>query len=92
MKEHLAGKCFANDEDLKDAVVTWLNSQVIMWYDEGIHKLVPSMTSALMSKATTMWNSRQMYVPKLVYSLSALLLKNILVWRNVLYFLDGPRI
>ena len=47
-------------------------------------------TSALMAKAT-MWNSSQRYVPKLVYSVSILLLKNILVWRNVLYFLDGPR-
>ena len=23
MKNHIAGKCFANDEDLKDAVVIW---------------------------------------------------------------------
>ena len=32
MKVHLAGKCFANDEDLKDAVVTWLNNQPATWY------------------------------------------------------------
>ena len=25
------------DEDLKDVVVTWLNSQAVTWYDEGIH-------------------------------------------------------
>ena len=42
-----------------------------------------------MSKAT-MWKSRQRYVPKLVYSIFVLLLKNILVWRKVLYFMDGP--
>ena len=42
MKEHLAGKRFANDEDLKDAVVTRLNNQAATWYEEGIHKLVPS--------------------------------------------------
>ena len=49
-------------------------------------------TSALISKATV-WNSRQRYVLKLVYSVYVLLLlKNILVWRNVLYFMDGPRI
>ena len=47
-------------------------------------------TSALMSKAT-MWNIRQRYVPKLVYSVSVLLLKSILGWRNVLYFLNGLR-
>ena len=41
MKEHLAGKLFTNDEDLKDAVVTWLNNQAATWYEEGIHKLVP---------------------------------------------------
>ena len=35
MKEHLAGKRLANDEDLKDAVVTWFNNQA------AIHKLVP---------------------------------------------------
>ena len=40
MKEHLVGKRFANDEDLKDAVVTWLNNQAATWYEEGIHKLV----------------------------------------------------
>ena len=53
-------------------------------------------TSALMSKAT-MCKSRQRYVPKLVYFVSLLLLllllllTNILVWRNVLYFTEGPR-
>ena len=41
MKEHLAGKCYANDEDPKNAVVTLLNNQVATWYEEGIHKLVP---------------------------------------------------
>ena len=52
MKEHLAGKRFANDEDLKDAVVTWLNNQAATWYEEGIHKLVPRYGKCLMSKAT----------------------------------------
>ena len=47
-------------------------------------------TNALMSKAT-MWNCRQRYVPKLVYSVSVLLLKNILVWQKVLYFMYDPR-
>ena len=39
-------------------------------------------TSAFMSKAN-MRKNRKRYVPKLVYSVSVLLLKNILVWRNV---------
>ena len=34
--EHLAGKRFADDEDLKDAVVTWLNNQAATWYEESI--------------------------------------------------------
>ena len=49
------------------------------------------MTSVLMAKAT-MWNSRKLFVPKLVYSVSVLLFKNILVWQNVLYFLHGLHI
>ena len=40
MKEHLAGKRHADDEDLPHAVVDWLNSQVAVWYEEGISKLV----------------------------------------------------
>ena len=40
MKEHLAGKRQANDEDLQHAVVDWLNSQAAVWYEEGINKLV----------------------------------------------------
>ena len=40
MKEHLAGKLHADDEDLQHAVVDWLNSQAAVWYEEGISKLV----------------------------------------------------
>ena len=40
IKEHLIGKRFANDEDLKDAVITRLNNQAATWYEQGIHKLV----------------------------------------------------
>ena len=47
MKEHLAGKCFANDEDLKYAVGTWLNNQAATWHEEGIQKLVPRYKRAL---------------------------------------------
>ena len=41
MKEHLAGKRFASDEDLKDAVVTRLSNQAVTLYEEGTHKLAP---------------------------------------------------
>ena len=40
MKEHLAGKRHADDEDLQHALVDWLNSQAAVWYGEGINKLV----------------------------------------------------
>ena len=40
MKEHLAGKRHAEDEDLQHAVVDWLNSQTAVGYEEGISKLV----------------------------------------------------
>jgi hypothetical protein len=40
MKEHLAGKRHADDEDLRRAVMDWLNSQAAVWYEEGISKLV----------------------------------------------------
>ena len=86
MKEHLAGKRFANG-----GIGPWLNSQAATWFDEGIHKLCQGMTSALMSKAT-MWKSRERYVPQLEYSVSVLLLKNIFVWRNILYFLNCFRV
>ena len=53
--------------------------------------LCQGTTNALVSKVTV-WKGRQRYVPKLVYSVSVLLLKNVLVWRNVLYFMDDLRI
>ena len=36
IKEHLAGKRYANDENLKNAVVTWFNNQAATSYEEGI--------------------------------------------------------
>jgi hypothetical protein len=36
MKEHLAGKIFTDDEDLQHVIMDWLNSQVTLWYKEGI--------------------------------------------------------
>ena len=58
MKEHLAGKRLANDEGLKDAVVTWFNNQAATWYEKGIPtNWCQDTTSALMSKATK-WKGR----------------------------------
>ena len=35
------------DEELKDAIVSWLDNQAATWYDEGIHKLVPRYDKCL---------------------------------------------
>ena len=60
--EHLAGKCFANDVDLKDD--GWITSR-----PHGMKRVYTNWcqgtTSDLMSKET-MWKGRQRYVPKLV--------------------------
>ena len=87
MKEHLAGRSFANDEDLKDA--GWITRRP-NGKKRAYTNWCQGTTSALMSKET-MRKSSQRYVPKLVYSVSVLLLKNILVWRNVLCFMNGHR-
>ena len=34
------GARFANYEDLKDAIVTWLKNQAATWYEKSIHNLV----------------------------------------------------
>ena len=69
MKEHLAGKRFANDEDLKYSG----------WATRRPHDIKRVYTNwcqgtrrALMTKAT-MWKNRLRYMPKLVYSVSILL-------------------
>ena len=73
-------------------LLSWLG-WIIMWLygKKSVYiNWCQGTTSALMSKAT-MWKSRQRYLPKLVYSVSLLLLKNTLVWWNVLNFMGGPR-
>jgi hypothetical protein len=35
------GQLLLNDDEVKEAVKTWLSSQVAMFYEEGIQKLVP---------------------------------------------------
>ena len=47
MKEYLAGKRHADDEDLQRAIVDWLNSQAVVWYEEGINKLVSGYDKCL---------------------------------------------
>ena len=60
----------------------WWRPEECCWRPHGMKRVFTNWcqytTSIVMSKAI-MWNSRQMYVPQLVYSVSVLLLKNILV-------------
>lgn len=41
MKSHLRGTRFSSDEELKEAVLEWLNGQNKDFYNEGIRKLIP---------------------------------------------------
>ena len=59
LKEHLADKCFANDEDRK------MRSHDMKTVNTN---WCQGMTSALLSKAT-MWKSRERYVPQLYIQL-----------------------
>jgi hypothetical protein len=36
LKEFFGGRCFKNDEEVKDAIKEWLNGLVAEVYDEGI--------------------------------------------------------
>jgi hypothetical protein len=47
MKEHLAGKRHADDEDKRRALMDWLISQAAVWYEEGISKLVSRYNKCL---------------------------------------------
>ncbi|GBM08711.1 Histone-lysine N-methyltransferase SETMAR [Araneus ventricosus] len=40
LKEFMGGKCFGSDEELENAVTTWLNELAAEKYDMGILKLV----------------------------------------------------
>lgn len=41
LKQHLGGRRFANEENLKEEVQTWLTSLAAEWYDAGLKKLLP---------------------------------------------------
>jgi hypothetical protein len=41
LKKFLAGQCFLNDDDDKEAVKNWLSLQAATFYQEGTQKLVP---------------------------------------------------
>jgi hypothetical protein len=47
LKKFLAGQRFLNDRDVKEAVNKWLPSQSGMFYEYGIHKLVPRYDKCL---------------------------------------------
>jgi len=44
LKEHLAGRRFSDDDEVKVAVQRFLNDMVASWYDMGIQKLPPAPT------------------------------------------------
>jgi hypothetical protein len=61
LKTFLGGRRF-HDNEVKEAVNTWLASQVASFYDAGIQKLVPATTStstimATMSKSSVLIRS-----------------------------------
>jgi len=39
LKEHLVGRCFSNDDEVKVAVQRFLNDMAASWYDMDIQKL-----------------------------------------------------
>jgi hypothetical protein len=47
LKESLAGKTFSDDDEVQDAVITWLREQAGDFYDAGIKKLVLSLTKCI---------------------------------------------
>ena len=47
LRKFLGGKRFDDDDDLKDAVQKWPTLQAAAFYEEGIHKLVPSYDKCL---------------------------------------------
>lgn len=47
LKEFLGGKQFGNDDELKEAVTTWLKSFAADEYNDGIEKLVPRYNKCL---------------------------------------------
>lgn len=47
LKEFLGGKQFDNDEELKEAVISWLRSLAVEEYNTGIEKLIPRYKKCL---------------------------------------------
>jgi len=47
MKEHLRGRKFADDEELMEAVRSWLKAAPISFFLEGIRKLVDRWTECV---------------------------------------------
>ena len=47
LKSDLGGQHFANDEEVKNAVNSWLEKQPKAFYNEGIRKLVPRYQKCL---------------------------------------------
>jgi hypothetical protein len=47
VKESLAGRIFSDDDEVQDAVMTWLRGQAGDFYDTGIKKLVSRLTKCI---------------------------------------------
>jgi hypothetical protein len=47
LKESLVGKTFSDDDEVQDAVMTWLREQAEDLYDAGIRKLVLRLTKCI---------------------------------------------
>jgi hypothetical protein len=47
LKTFLAPHTFTDSEELKSAVEHWLNTQMAVFYDDGIQKLVPCYDKCL---------------------------------------------
>jgi hypothetical protein len=53
---------FNSNEELMESVKTWLSSQVTDFFDTGMQKLVPNMTSASILAVTSLRSSLSMFV------------------------------
>jgi len=70
MKEHLWGQKFADDDEVMEAVESWLKATPKSFFLEGIRKLVDRWTKCVRSKVTMSKNkTRTISVSALVKKL-----------------------
>jgi hypothetical protein len=61
LKNLLQSQHFSNNEELMEGVKTWLNSQVVDFFDTGIQKYIPQYDKCLNSGVTMLRRSLSMY-------------------------------